>query len=69
LTYLIMYVKISWSWEQVTCLLTEHEKYPCLYIVKSINHKNKHAPVDALEKSLSELKCHLNKSSNYFYLI
>ncbi|KAM0734606.1 hypothetical protein ACS0PU_011425 [Formica fusca] len=44
---------MSWSREQVTCLLTEYKKYPCLYVVKSINYKNK----DALEKILSELKC------------
>ncbi|CAG9820734.1 unnamed protein product [Phaedon cochleariae] len=47
---------MSWSKEQVICLIDEYRKYPCLYAVKSKLYSNKHARQEAFEKIESALK-------------
>ncbi|KAF5282485.1 hypothetical protein FQR65_LT14294 [Abscondita terminalis] len=40
---------MSWSREQVSCLIEAYEKHRCLYAVKSKEYKNKHSRTRALE--------------------
>ncbi|XP_044744272.1 uncharacterized protein LOC123306368 [Coccinella septempunctata] len=50
---------MSWSRDQVSLLIEEYHKYPCLYAVKSPMYKNKHArntAIEAVEASLKTLR-------------
>ncbi|XP_044744758.1 uncharacterized protein LOC123306703 [Coccinella septempunctata] len=50
---------MSWSRDQVSLLIEEYHKYPCLYAVKSPMYRNKHArntAIEAIEASLKTLR-------------
>ncbi|XP_044749767.1 uncharacterized protein LOC123310365 [Coccinella septempunctata] len=50
---------MSWSRDQVSLLIEEYHKYPCLYAVKSPMYKNEHArntAIEAIEASLKTLR-------------
>ncbi|KAF2885045.1 hypothetical protein ILUMI_21161 [Ignelater luminosus] len=50
---------MSWSKQQVKLLINEYKKLACLYAVKSLYYKNKHArnsAVTAIQKALTEIK-------------
>uniref|UniRef100_A0A1Y1MH02 MADF domain-containing protein n=1 Tax=Photinus pyralis TaxID=7054 RepID=A0A1Y1MH02_PHOPY len=46
---------MSWSNREVRVLIEEVQKYPCLYLVKSANYKNKHARNEALASIVKAL--------------
>lgn len=47
---------MSWSREQVICLINEYEKHPVLYNTKLATYKNKHARSEALQNIIEVLK-------------
>lgn len=50
---------MSWSRDQCELLIDEYQKHPCLYAVKSLSYRNKHARAAAFEsiaKCLKQLK-------------
>lgn len=47
---------MSWSHDQVICLIELYKERPCLYQVKSSSYKNKHMRTTAYESMVTELK-------------
>ncbi|KAF5303908.1 hypothetical protein FQA39_LY01693 [Lamprigera yunnana] len=47
---------MSWSREEVICLIEEYRKWPNLYKVKSVNYKNRNLRKTALESIENSLK-------------
>lgn len=50
---------MSWNKQEVSLLIEQYQKHPCLYATKNPVYKNKHARLDALNKiqrALEEVK-------------